>query len=211
MRGFSLVFAILLALACAPASHAQAQDVAGGDLPPPGYGTLSQDDISVRIAAVDLEIRIVPLDQRLLRLLGSDAYASLNKLALDRKAQTDSVASLGGVSDPGLALVTFFGLQDGVRFEPLNVYVVIRNQLIQPLGMVPFSAILSNRQLNARQQASAILVYRTPIPVYESFGVAYGSISVPDAWRNVLERVKREQSRVMAKVRQGQVDSATGP
>jgi hypothetical protein len=205
----SLTFVALLGLTGATVS--QAQDIAGGDLPPPGYGTLSQDDISIRLAAVDIEIRIVPLDQRLLRLLANDAYASLNKLQLDRKPQIDSVASLGGASDPGLALVSFFGLRDGVRFEPLNVYVVIRNQSLQPLGMVPLTATLTNRQLDARQQASAILVYRSPIPVYESFGVAYGNIAAPDAWRNVLERVKREQSRVMAKVRQGQVDSATGP
>ena len=104
--------------------------MAGGDLPPPGYGTLGQDDISIRFNAGDIDIRMVPLDQRVLRLLGPDVYASLNKLAIDRDASIDSVAALGGASDPGLMLVSFFGRRDGVRFEPLNVFLVIRNQTV---------------------------------------------------------------------------------
>ena len=210
-----LVITASLTMACAGASHAHAQtgevSVAGGDLPPPGYGTLSQDDISIRFNAGDIDIRMVPLDQRVMRLLGPDVYASLNKLTIDRKASIDSVAALAGTSDPGLMLVSFFGLRDGVRFEPLNVFVVIRNQVVQPTGMVPFTASITNRQLDARQQATAIMVYNTPIPVYESFGVAYGVIVVPDAWRNQLSRVQRERTRVMAKVRQVQVDSAKSP
>ena len=208
-----LVITASLTMACAGSSHAQSSEVsvAGGDLPPPGYGTLSQDDISIRFNAGDIDIRMVPLDQRVLRLLGPDVYASLNKLTMDRKASIDSVASLGGTSDPGLMLVSFFGLRDGVRFEPLNVFVVIRNQVVQPIGMVPFTASITNRQLDTRQQATAIMVYNTPIPVYESFGVAYGVIVVPNAWQNQLSRVQRERTRVMTKVRQGQVDSAKAP
>ncbi len=77
--------------------------------------------------------------------------------------------------------------------------------------MVPFTASITNRQLDTRQQASAIMVYNTPIPVYESFGVAYGVIVVPGAWSNQLSKVQRERTRVMTKVRQGQVDSAKAP
>ena len=70
-----LVIAATLTMACAGSTHAQSSNevsVAGGDLPPPGYGTLSQDDISIRFNAGDIDIRMVPLDQRVLRLLGPD-------------------------------------------------------------------------------------------------------------------------------------------
>mgnify|MGYP003694130029 CR=1 FL=1 len=196
-----LVIAIALTMACAGASHAQSGEtsVAGGDLPPPGYGTLGQDDISIRFNAGDIDIRMVPLDQRVMRLLGPDVYASLNKLTIDRDASIDSVAALGGASDPGLMLVSFFGRKDGVRFEPLNVFLVIRNQTYQPIGMVPFTSTITSRQLDTRQQASAIMVYSTPIPVYEGFGVSYGVIVVPNAWQNQLSQVQRERTRVMSK------------
>ncbi len=120
-----LMIAVTLTIACVGASHAQSGEtsVAGGDLPPPGYGTLSQDDISIRFNAGDIDIRMVPLDQRVMRLLGPDVYASLNKLTMEREPSIDSVAALGGASDPGLMLVSFFGLRDGVRFEPLNVFL----------------------------------------------------------------------------------------
>ena len=55
------------------------------------------------------------------------------------------------------------------------------------------------------------MVYNTPVPVYETFGVSYGAIVVPNAWQNQLSKVQRERTRVMTKVRQGQVDSAKAP
>ena len=46
-------------------------------LPPAGYGSLTQSDLALGIATPELEIRLVPLDQRVTRLLARDTYGSL--------------------------------------------------------------------------------------------------------------------------------------
>jgi hypothetical protein len=214
MKRAWLAGAIILSAACAPGARAQSGEqvgVAGGDLPPAGYGTMNQDDIAIRLTAGDIDVRLIPLDQRVLRLLANDAYESLNKLVKDRQPSIDSVASLAGTSDPGLALVSFFGRRDGARFEPLNVFITSRGQLFQPIGMVPFSATIYNRQIDARQQATAIIVYPNRIPVLELFGVTYGVTVVADAWSGALSRVQRERVKVMTKARAQQADSTRAP
>ena len=65
----------------------------------------------------ELEVRFVPLDQRVTRLLARDAYESLEGLVHSRRASIDSVARMYGISAPGLALVTFFG-PGRARFDP---------------------------------------------------------------------------------------------
>jgi len=69
----------LLAVTLTPASPAAAQDGArdvDGGLPPAGYGSLSQSDLALRLRNDEIEIRFVPLDQRVTRLLAGDAFTA---------------------------------------------------------------------------------------------------------------------------------------
>ena len=90
---------------------------AADPLPPPGYGSLRQSDLALNVRNDELEVRLVPLDQRVTRLLARDAYESLESLVHSRRSSIDSVARMYGISSPGLALVTFFGGREGVRFD----------------------------------------------------------------------------------------------
>jgi hypothetical protein len=188
---------LLLLLACAGRVRAQDGGVAT-DLPPVGYGSFNQEQLSVRFRAQDIDVRFLPLDERLLRLLSRDAYASLHSLVVEFQGRIDSVARQGGLSDPGLALVTFFGLQAEARFEPENFLLLYRNQFRRPSAILPYTANFSSRQLGVRQQATAIYVFDAPLPVFEEFGIAYGA-STTSAWREALRRIERERARVIAR------------
>ncbi len=112
-----MTFALLACTgACAP--HVRAQQPAG--VPPAdsaarrqavdssrSFGTLSQSDLSLRLRNDELEIRFVPLNERVARLLAPDAYQSLHGLRAARQTSIDSLARINGLSEPGLALVTF--------------------------------------------------------------------------------------------------------
>ena len=203
----SAVLAVCLTIAASGVVQAQsAVGIPGSDLPPAGYGSLSQDNISLRATLGDLDIRFLPLDEGLLRLLANDAYASLHGLVASKQQAIDSVARAAGVTSPGLALVSFYALKQAAQFEPQNLYVVIRNQQYPPVGIIPFTANFSARQLDQRQQATAILMYDRFIPVYEGFSVAYLGQS-SDAWSGLLLRIDRERARVMGKVRRDAVDT----
>jgi hypothetical protein len=177
----------------------RAQDaIAVGDLPPVGYGSFNQDQLSVRFGAQDLEIRFLPLDERLLRLLAKDAYASLHGLVEERQVSIDSVARAEGIAAPGLVLVSFFALRRDARFEPGNLNLLYRNQLERPAAILPYTANFTSRQLGVRQQASAIYVFAQPIPVFEEFGITYNG-TTSNAWNQALSRIQRERSRVLAR------------
>lgn len=197
MKRFGVLALVALA-ACAHAARGQdSVDVAPGDIPP-GLGTLSQDDVALTIRQEELEVRVVPLDERLLKLLTSNTYRSLHDIARSRDNQIDSVARQNGVSAPGLLLVTFFGRRQGARFDPQNINLVIRNQLWRPIGMVPYSTNFNSQQLDQRQQATGIILFEEPIPVFEAFQVSYGAASAD--WEGKIAKIQRERSRVLGRL-----------
>lgn len=203
--------ALLCLLGCSRAVPALAQgEVAGGELPPPGYGALNQDQLSIRLISSDIEVRFVPLDERVLRLLAPDAYGSLHGLVVSRQAAIDSAANAAGLSAPGLALVSFFGRRSDARFDPENLNLSYRNRLWRPAAMVPYSANFGGRQLDVRQQATAIYLFESPLPVYEAFDVVYGP-TTSNAWQDILIRIERERIRVVSRWQSEKTDSTSRP
>ena len=197
MRRFGFLAALALA-ACAHAARGQdSVDASAGDIPP-GLGTLSQDDIALTMRQEELEIRVVPLDERVLRLLTPDTYRSLHDLAQQRAAQVDSVSRQNGVSLPGIFLVTFFGRRQGARFDPQNLNLQVRGQLFRPIGVIPYSVNFNSQQLDQRQQATGLILFEEPVPVFETFTVSYGIAS--DAWEGKLTKIQRERTRVLGRL-----------
>lgn len=181
----------------------------GDEAIPPGYGRLNQDDISLRLSTGDLEVRFLPLGEGILRLLTADGYRAFRDLRASKQAQIDSVAQRMGVAAPGLALVTFFGSREGVRFEPQFIAINASGQPLRPVGVVPMSANFSNQQLSNREQASAILVFDRPLPLAQEFTLLYQASST-DAWRSRLSVITRERDRITARIRAGAPPDSAG-
>ncbi len=195
-RRTSTAAALLLALVLG--GPLGAQDVAGGDLPPAGYGVLNQDQVSIRFAAGDIEVRFVPLDERITRLVAPDGYAALQGLVASRQAAIDSAKQEAGVAQPGLALVSFFARRGDARFDPENLNLLYRNQLYRPAAIVPVTGNFSGRQLDVRTQASAIYLFDIPLPVFEQFDLSYAG-TTSSAWNEVLRRLDRARSQALAR------------
>lgn len=173
---------------------------------PPGYGTLSQNDLALRVRNDDLEIRFIPLDHRVIRLLARDAYQSILGLVETNRRGIDSVASRAGVSQPGLALVSFFGLRPDVRFDAQTLTLLIRNRVFRPIGTIPLTPRFTSGQLGVRDQTSAIYVFEESIPVDDSFTLSYGALTSDD-WQNKQSTLERERARVAARAREQPRDS----
>lgn len=195
-----------LLLLLAHALPAGAQAVEQVQAVPVSYGTLTQRDLALRAQNEDLEIRLLPLDRQVTRLLANDAFQSLRSLVETRRRAIDSVASRAGVSEPGLALVSFFGLRPDVRFDPQTLTLLIRNRVFRPLGIIPVSARFTSQQLNARDQVSAIYLFEEDIPVNDSFSFSYGDL-VSEDWRIRQAVLERERSRVSARSRSERPDT----
>ena len=171
------------------------------------YGTLTQNDLAIRIRNDDVEIRFIPLDPKVTRLLANDAFQSLRSLVETRRRSIDSVASRAGVSEPGLALVSFFGLRSDTRFDPQTLTVRLRSRALQPLGIIPINARFTSQQVNPREQVSAIYLFEEDLPVDDSFSLSYGAL-VSEDWRAKQPLIDRERARVSARTRAGRPDTA---
>lgn len=208
MTPFRLLVLATLVLTAPAAAEAQggAPPPGLGDLPPAGFGLLNQDDITLGLSADDIEIRLVPLDERVIRLVANDAYASFHALVQSKRAAIDSIIRRFGVNEPGLALVTFFALRQDARFDPQDLTVSFRNRLIRPIGIVPISADFTARQLAVRQQAMALYVFEGPVPIADPFTLTYGAFST-DGWQNILQQLQRERANVEGRARRAGVDT----
>jgi hypothetical protein len=203
-----LYSAVLLAGGAVPA----AAQAASGPAAPPlsgGFGSLTQDDIALRIRTPDLEVRFVPLDGRVTRLLARDGWESLRSLVESRRAAIDSVANRSGVSRLGLALVTFFGQRSNARFDPQTLSLLVRNRQFRPLGIVPFSGRFTSQQLDVREQVSAIYLFEEDLPVNDSFSILYAG-QTSDDWQGKQRSLDRERARVASRASGGVRDTAQG-
>jgi hypothetical protein len=206
MRTIALVGCAWALLAAAP-GLAQEGGGALDPLPPPSFGSLKQSDLALRLRSDELEVRLVPLDQRVTRLLARDAYESLESLVRSRRSSIDSLARLSGISTPGLALVTFFGGREGARFDPSTLSLGIRNQLYRPRGIIPFSPRFTSQQLTVREQVSAIYIFDELLPVTDAFTFSYEG-RVSEDWEDKQRLLDRERGRVAARSRVTRPDSA---
>lgn len=202
----SLGSLLILTAACAPATSksavAQQRDSAYEVLPP-GLGSLKQDDLTIRLSTEALEIRFLPLDTRVLKLLAPDAYASLTRLIESQQRAIDSVARMQGVSRPGLAFVSFYGVQPNANFDADVLNLSVRNRLIRPAGIVPYTPGFTEQRLDVRQLASAIYLFDEPIPVLEPFGLQYYQ-QISNDWERKLSLIDRERQRVALRASQQQ-------
>jgi hypothetical protein len=204
LAGWTVAMIALGVLNSVPAAGQEA--IAGGELPPPGYGSLKQDNVSLRIVTSEIEVRFMPLDERLTRLLAPDAYVSLHGLVESRKAAIDTAARQNGLTKPGLVFVTFFALRPAARFDPDQVNISYRSQFERPAAIVPYTGNFSGRQLDVRQQASAIYLFDEPLPVFEPFEVVYNNGRA--AWDDeVLRRIGVERARVQSRAAADKPDS----
>jgi hypothetical protein len=194
--------AALLLLGLVATTSLAAQGNHGGPdaLPPAGFGRLNQNDLALRLRNNELEVRFIPLDQRVLRLLAKDAYESLVGLVRSRRGSIDSVGTLAGISRPGLALVSYFALSDRARIDPQTLTLLVRNRVFQPLGIVPLSPRFSAQQLNVREQVSGIYLFEEDLPVDDSFTISYSGLTSDD-WQGKQRDLDQERARVAARAR----------
>jgi hypothetical protein len=187
--------------ACSPAARLGAQGnplTAPGDTVPAGFGSLRRDDIVLQFATDQLQLQVLPLDERVIRLLAPDTYRSLEQLLQSRQAEITDAARRAGLTSPTLVMVTFYGLAPGARFTPEDVQLQSRGRLFRPAAVVPLSPTWNTLQLDQRQQAVAIYLYDEGITWFEDLSASYQS-APPATWSRALQLLQRERARVQAR------------
>jgi hypothetical protein len=204
LRPFALLAA--LALAAAPLAAQGAPLLTPETAVPPGFGTLRQDDIQLVLRGPQVEIRFLPLDPRTGNLLSPDAYKSFRQLLIENRERIDTVARNRGISQPGIAFVSFFGLTPGAFYDAEVVNLVVRNRLIRPIGIVPYTPGFSEQRLEPREVRSAFYLFDEAIPVLEPFSLQYLNQYNAD-WGDKISRINAERQRAALRAAKAGADT----
>jgi hypothetical protein len=189
---------VAYALACCCLATSLEAQRGSEALPPPGFGTLKMDDIALLFETAELRIRVLPLDERVLRLLAPDSYASLSGLKRLKTAEVDSTGRRYGVTQPSLFLITVFALQDQVSFTPEDLTVESRGRLYRPIGFAPLSARWGERRLDRRGEAVAVTLFDAGIEPFEDLIISYGTTTT-SAWSRIVRRLDTERAAALSR------------
>lgn len=160
------------------------------ELPPPGYGTLRQETVSLTLASRGLQLMVTPLHESVTRVTAPDTYRRLSGLA-GMYARS--------VSDPStLFLVSFFSEEPGVRFVPEEVQLISHGIRVRPGEISPITPTWGERRLRQRQTETAVYRFDGDVDLESDLVLVYG-LEQTSQWGGILPRIRAERARARAR------------
>ena len=209
--GLPLVLSLSLGVACATVPVATAQvppvgrntsgDTLDPNLVPAGFGSLRQDDIAIKVApSSGLQVRAVPLDERVIRLLSPDSYRAMSQYATSNQQALAAVKERNRMPSYSLWVVSFYALEQGeTRFSPQEFIINNTGRDFRPLDILPLTTGFGEYRLRQRETQTALFVFDGQIDLNQpTTAMMEGTASATD-WSRVLQVVERERSLVRSR------------
>lgn len=172
-----------------------------GGLVPAGYGTLKQDDIALRVARFGLQVRAIPLDESVIRVLSPDSYRALSDLVRSQEARLNEIRRRTALTRLSLWYVSFFGVELGeARFSPMELIITNVGRDFRPIEVLGLSPGFGQQRVRQREVQHALYVFDGQLDVNQPLELAYETSRARD-WSSVLERIERERSLIRSRVR----------
>lgn len=165
-----------------------------GELPPPGYGTLRQEEVSISLTSGDLQLMVTPLHESVTRVTAPDTERRLSGLAAAYRASSGA--------GTGLFLVSFYSEQPDVRFVPEEVQLISRGIRVRPGTITPITPRWGQRRARQRQTEMAIYSFVDEVDLESDLILAYG-LEQTRAWSAILPRIQAERTRARARAGTG--------
>ena len=224
MRRTAIGFAVLVGSACggqpAPESSvpvgagtAMAQDVGDGwheslemprsrPLPPAGFGTLSQDDITIPIEVPEgnLFIKVTPLTEWVIRMTAPDTYRRLNGYKVSRGEQIRDRARRNGERGwPLVLFVSFYTRAVESTYEPYDLQIRAQNVVFRPFQIIAVTPDFNRERLRQQESQVALYLFGGDIDLDLPMEVEYDGRR-SGRWSGIRSVLDRELSKVMSRV-----------
>jgi hypothetical protein len=187
----------------APARPSATRDSSA--LVPVGFGTLRQDDIALRLQRFSVQVRLIPLDESIIRLLSPDSYRSLQSLRESRRAEIDATARRLA-SAPSIWYATFFSTDPGeARFSPMELTITNVGRDFRPIEMFALTPGFGEQRLKQRESQSALVLFEPQLDPNQPLVVNYQSTTNGD-WSATLETLERERALVRTRAASARKD-----
>jgi hypothetical protein len=179
-------------------------DADTANLVPAGYGTLRQDDIAIRIALPAVQVRVLPLDEPVIRLLSPDSYRALSELKDSKAGAIAAAARRYNLRRPSLWYLSFYGLEPEARFSPMEVVISSAGREFRPVETIPLTAGFGEQRIRQRETQAAVYVFEDAVDVAQPLTVAVeGTRS--SAWNDAMLRtINRERALVRSRAGRAQ-------
>lgn len=204
---------VVLLVGCAganvpPASAPQPAAAAGvetaadtsGTTVPAGYGSLRQEDIAIRLDLRDLEVRLFPMDESIIRTLSPDSYRTLRDLLASQRDRIDRVARLHALREPQVWYVTFHGIAPEARFTPNDLTISSGGREFRPVEIVPLTNGFGSQVVHARQTQAALYLFEEGIALRQPLVVTMGTQRT-SRWADILRTIEREWAMIRTRSR----------
>ena len=194
--GFVTAFSgTITACTIAPAPAGAPDAGAVSELPPPGFGTMLQSEVSLSLTSRDLQILVTPLSESVTRATAPDTYERLSGIAR---------ANLGS-TPPGstLFLVSFFTEEVDVRFIPEEVQLISGGLRVLPLAIQPITPSWGQRRVQQRRTEMAVYAFPSGVDLESDLILVYGFDQTAQ-WSAILPRIQGERARARARAGIGQ-------
>ena len=175
-----------------------ARDSTSPGLVPAGFGSLKQDDISIRFQLRGLLVRATPLDESIIRVVAPDSYRSLRDR---RDSERDRIAALAaryGMRGFSIWSISFHGLEPDVRFTPMDVVISSGGRDFRPIELIPLTTGFGENRLDQRDTQSALYLFDAAIDVTQSLTMMVETTRSA-GWDEVLRLVERERALVRSR------------
>lgn len=179
------------------AHAASARDTSA--LVPAGYGSLRQDDVALHLQRFSLQLRLIPLDESVIRLLSPDSYRALRSLRESHRAAIEAVARRA-TGNPVVWYVTFFSTEPGeTRFSPMELGITNVGRDFRPLDVVPLTPGFGEQRLRQRESQSALVLFDPQLDVNQPLAASYETATTGSDWDATLARLERERTLVRSR------------
>jgi hypothetical protein len=168
-------------------------------LPPAGFGTLRQEDISLRLSSSSLQIRATPLDESIIRLLSPDSYRALSELKRSKTEAIAAVARRNGVRELSLWYVSFFAVERGeTRFSPREFVITNVGRDFRPIDVIPLTPGFGEQRLRQNGRQDAVYVFDGQLDPQQPLTISYETARNDD-WAGILPQIERERALVKSR------------
>jgi hypothetical protein len=165
---------------------------------PAGFGSLRQDDISLRLQLRGLQVRATPLDEAVIRLLAPDSYRILRDV---REAQRDRIARLAsqyGVRGFTIWYLSFNATERDVPFSPEDVSISNLGREYRPTQILPLTTGFGQNRLAQHATHHALYLFDDQLDITQPLVLTVQGERTAD-WENVLRVIERERLFVRAR------------
>ena len=169
---------------------------------PAGYGTLRQEDVAIRMQVGQVQVRAIPLDESVIRVLAPDSYRSLHGL---RESRRDAIERLAGrylLRERNVWLVSFYGLAPDARFSPSELTLTVSGRDYRPLEVLPLSAGFGEQRLQQHETQTALYLFPDGVNLSQPL-TARMENAQDGSWAETLRRIDQERALIRGRASRG--------